>query len=432
VPDESIYFAFAGGRKQGPLSGAELEALARGGEVAPEDLVWKSGTAEWLKASVYVEFGSPFPEADEVPLLEASGIRPPPPTPPPPVEPPAPPAPPEPLPMPSEIVAAATAPPAGDVLHDEVRRAPAPPPPSRLAAFARRFNGDLLSLPPGEVFPLRRLLDPEALGAPAAILLLVFGLGPLGLGTVVEDPALRVRLFHLFLGALWATFLVLVFSPRRPSARLGTAVFVSTLLLGALLSSLLPGAQPFSWLHALAEPSRSFPVRFLAVSPGALLEEAGKGLLLFLLARRVGGFSGPADGLAHGLLAGLGFGIWKAAASTDWAGAGDAAALTFSAGSVSVGLYAFVVSSVVTTAAIPLLHAAWSGLVGYVLGLARTEEKRPGAFLLAGLLVATFLHSVYAAYLSGGSGLLGLLAAAATLLLLVACRRNAERLADRA
>ncbi len=406
VPDASIYFAYSGGRKRGPLDGTELEALARDGELGPDDLVWKSGTPEWLKASVYVEFGAPFPEAEEAPLLEVSGIRPHPPSPPPP-------PPPVPAPAVAEAGPAEVPAPAG-------KPAPAP------GSLARQLADDLRALPAGEIFPLRRLLDPEALGAPAAILLLVFGLGPLGVVTVVEDPVLRARLFNFSLAALWATFLLLAFPPRRPSPRLGTALFLSSVLLGALFSSLLPGVLPVSWLHALGEPSRAFPVRFLAVFPGAFLTEAAKAGLLVLLARRLGGASDPAGGLAHGLVAGLGFGLWEASSSSAWGGAGNALALTFSAGSISAALYAFVVSSVVTTAAIPLLHAAWTGLAGYALGVATGEGRRPGAFLLAGVAAATLLHTLYDTFLSGGSTFLAFLAAAAALLFLVACRRGAE------
>jgi len=80
VPDESIYFAFASGRKARPLSGAELEALARNGEVAPRTRLEErhGGVAEGLGLR---RLRLSLPEADEEPLLEVSGIRPPPPTP---------------------------------------------------------------------------------------------------------------------------------------------------------------------------------------------------------------------------------------------------------------------------------------------------------------------------------------------------------------
>ena len=39
------------GQKYGPLSAAELKALARSGQLAPTDMVWKAGMAEWKVAS---------------------------------------------------------------------------------------------------------------------------------------------------------------------------------------------------------------------------------------------------------------------------------------------------------------------------------------------------------------------------------------------
>ncbi len=39
------------GQKYGPLSAADLKALARSGQLAPTDMVWKAGMAEWKVAS---------------------------------------------------------------------------------------------------------------------------------------------------------------------------------------------------------------------------------------------------------------------------------------------------------------------------------------------------------------------------------------------
>ena len=428
MSDDPVYFAFAGGRKRGPMTGAELEDLARRGEVGPADLVWKSGTPEWLKAAEYVDFDTPFPEADEAIHLEVSGIKPlPPPSPGAPAALAASPPPPPPPPGEAALPEPAPAPDAGPTAPSA--SGPPPAPATRAASAARRLLDDLRSLSLAEVLPVSRLVDPEALGTPATILLLVFGLVPLALAAVVEDPAARIRLFHLTLAAAWTAFLVLAVAPRRPPAALGAAVFVSTGVLAVLLVSVLPGLLPLDGIRALAGPSRAFPLRFLALAPAALLQEAAKGALLLLLARRLGGVTGPSDGFSLGLLAGLGFGAWEAAAVTAWAPR-EAATLTFSAGSLSAGLYAFVVSSVVTTAALPLLHAAWSGLVGYAAGHSFPDGRKAGAFLLAGVVPAAFLHALYDALLAGGSVFLALLVAAASLLLLLAFRRSAEHLLD--
>src|SRR5439155_20313534 len=46
-----VYFAFTGGERLGPLSYAELDGLAAHGRLQPEDLVWQSGTPDWVPAS---------------------------------------------------------------------------------------------------------------------------------------------------------------------------------------------------------------------------------------------------------------------------------------------------------------------------------------------------------------------------------------------
>jgi hypothetical protein len=39
-----------GGQQRGPVSSAELRSLARHGFITPDDLVWKTGMANWIKA----------------------------------------------------------------------------------------------------------------------------------------------------------------------------------------------------------------------------------------------------------------------------------------------------------------------------------------------------------------------------------------------
>ena len=105
----------------------------------------------------------------------------------------------------------------------------------------------------------------------------------------------------------------------------------------------------------------------------------------------------------------------------------QASAISLLTGSPTIGLYAYFVSSVVRTVSLPLLHAVWTAIVGYFIGLSFAARRKTNAVLLIGLLIAATLHGVYDAFLSSNMGLLALLVAALTLFLFLSYRRNADR-----
>lgn len=376
---EKVYYAAPGGQQVGPLSYAELDALARDGKLVPEDLVWESGTPDWIPASRVLAF--------------APAASPPPPA------------------------------------------SPLPPRPPRAAAATtgdrvRSLLDDLGSFSFSEIVPVSRVFDPETLGTPVSWILLVFGLGPLILGSLVEDPQLRVRLFNFGCGALWTAFFTFAFKTERQSLRLGVAVFFATAIFGVLLVSILQEVPPLSWLYGVLTPDRPFVVRIVAFVCGVgLLEEVGKGLILLLLARALGGLENTSDGVFYGLMSGLGFGVWEAIAYTEFVNTRQATTLTFGTGSITVGLYAYFVASVVRIVSLPLLHAIWTAIVGYFIGLSFAVKKKTNAVLLIGFLIAATLHGLYDVFLTTpGAGVLALAIAALSLLLFLAYHRNADRL----
>lgn len=390
MEEPTVFFAHAGGEQVGPLSRQELDALAGSGRLQPSDLVWVSGTPEWVPAATLVAFAPP----------------------------PAPAAPP---------TVAPAAPPAGGAPASFLPPPPEPAPPSAVGRL-RGVLADISTFSFAELVPLSRLVDPEALGTPATWALLVFGLAPLLVGTVVEDPLLRVRLFNFGCGALWTAFLVLAFKTERQSLRLGIAVFFATGIFGALFVSVLPSVPPVSWLSSLLSPDRPFAVRLLAFTGGvALLEELGKGLILLLLARKTGGLSDTSDGVFYGLMSGLGFGVWEAMMYTEWVSPRQATALTFEAGSISLGLYSYFVGSVARVVSLPLLHAVWSAIVGYFVGLSLAAPRKTAAVLCVGLGTAVVLHGLYEAFLSQRMPLVAFALATLSLVLFLAYRRSAER-----
>lgn len=286
---------------------------------------------------------------------------------------------------------------------------------------------DLASFSFKEMVPVGRLLDAGALASPTALVLLVFGLAPLVVGTLVDDPRLRVRLFNFGCGAVWTAFFALAFKTERQSLRTGIAAFFATGVLGLLLVSVLQQLPPLSWLYSLTESS-ALPVRVGAFVLGVgLLEEAGKGLVIWLLLRS-GAVRDASDGVFYGLMSGLGFGVYEAVAYTELVNAREAAAMSWRAGSTSIGLYGYFVATAVRIVSLPLLHAVWSALLGYFVGLSLAARRKGRAVLLLGLTLAAVLHGLYDAFLAGGHALLAVLVAALSLLLFLAYRQSADRL----
>jgi RsiW-degrading membrane proteinase PrsW (M82 family) len=398
VPEAPVFFAFTGGKQVGPLSKDELTQMVRGGLLMPKDLVWESGTPDWVAADTLV------------PLLPPNIEPIPPPMAPPPVPPP------EPAPAPAAWAGAA----AQAVSRGAVDT----------GGRIRRLVDDIGSFSFAEMVPLSRLWDPETLGRPISWILLGFGLGPLIIGTLIENPALKVRLFNFACGALWTAFFAAAFRTGKQSVRLGVAAFFGTGIFGILFVSVLQQVPPISWLYGLLEPSHTFLLRLVAFVAGVgVLEEVGKGLVLLFLAKKLGGLADAADGVFYGLMSGLGFGVYEAIQYTESTNVRHAAALSYITGSESLGLYSYFVSSFVRIVSLPLLHAVWTAIAGYFIGLSFLAKKKTHAVLAVGFLVPIVLHGLYDALLSANQGLLAIVVATVTLLLFLAYRRSADRVA---
>ncbi|MCG3194733.1 MAG: hypothetical protein DIJKHBIC_03998 [Thermoanaerobaculia bacterium] len=388
VTASPVYFVYVGERQIGPLTRADLEARAARSEIGTEDLVWETGTLGWVKAAEVVDFD----------LIRYAG----------------------------------RASPAEGPPRREARSAD--PPVSRsFLARVRDFVSDLGSLPGKEIVPLSRLLDPESLGVPASWVLLVFGLGPLFLGTVLEEPGIRVRLFNAGCGALWLTFFVAVWRRGRVPIRPGLLGLFLAVLASVLLVTFLPGLPPVSWLAARLGPSASFSLNLagylLVLAP---LQELGKAALTLFLARALSRERDLEVSTFQGVMTGLGFGLYEAAVFTDWAAPG---LLVFPLGdktSIALAFQAAFVSGIVRMISLPLLHGVWTGMTGYFVGFSYLSGKRPAAILLAGLSIPIALHGSYRAFLASGFGFFAFLCALMSLLLFLAYSRNARKSVDEA
>ncbi|MEZ5314577.1 MAG: DUF4339 domain-containing protein [Thermoanaerobaculia bacterium] len=72
------WLVMAGGRQLGPVSQDELVVWAREGRLRPEDLVWRNGMPQWVRAGTAAELTAVVPElaiAPEVPMGDDPMLR---------------------------------------------------------------------------------------------------------------------------------------------------------------------------------------------------------------------------------------------------------------------------------------------------------------------------------------------------------------------
>ncbi|MFI5181423.1 MAG: GYF domain-containing protein [Thermoanaerobaculia bacterium] len=427
MAEPPVYFAFTGGRQIGPLHFAELADLAARGVLQPEDLAWKSGTPEWVPASQLLAFPKPklAPAPLEMPALQQPG----------PDDVGVPPAPAVstsaraagPVPAPGkwprvkmtkgsddpglslEETGAKKA--AGDDALAEAEEAPSQAP-SRLAAL----------------LPFRRLNDAAVLGSPVTWSLVFFGVGPLLVSAVAEDPLLRIRLFDFGCGALWVAFFYWAYRTETATTRTILAVFFGSVLFSLLYFGLLEGWPPISALQA-ASSDAGLATRFLASLAGtALVQELGKVALFILIARALGELNGSGDGLFFGLIAGAGFGLCASIVRSSSLGLAGEKLLRGATETPVAALYAAFLGAAVQTLTFPFLHAVWSAIAGsFVVGgfPSRGRPAAPGRIVL-GLALAVVLHALYEALTPPATAFFSVLVAAAALALFLALRRDAE------
>lgn len=436
VAEPPVYFAFTGGRQIGPLHFAELADLAARGVLQPDDLAWKSGTPEWVPASQLLAFPK---------RKTASGIRETLNQPPPAAEPDVVLAPPDVL-LPAPT--APVRPPSSHALpakwprvtlakgSDEPGLRPAETPVDASARTGASDEGDpaaaeVLRGPSrlGAALPVRRLNDAAVLGSPVTWALVFFGLGPLFVSAVAEDPLLRIRLFDFGCGALWVAFFYAAFRTDAATSRTVLAVFFGAVLFALLYFGVLVGWPPVSTLAFLSAPEQGPGARLLGALGGvALVQEVGKLALLLFIARPLKELNGAADGLFHGLISGAAFGLCASLVQTWSFGAGDEGALRAAGDPQTMTLYAAFLGTAVRALAQPFLHAVWTAIAGTFLAQGLPSPGRdaaPGRIFL-GIGLAVVFHGLYEALSPPATAFFSVLVAAAALLLLLALKREAE------
>ena len=427
MAEPPVFFAFTGGRQIGPLQFAEMADLAARGVLQPDDLAWKNGTPEWVAASQLLAFPKKRPPSGVLAGLETSpeGTE------------------------PESGVLAVPVPAAPDSRQTQQSALPPKWPRVSLAkisddpgiglvetgAAGETGGGEPEAGSPvsvhrlAQLLPLRRLNDEAILGSPVTWTLVFFGLGPLFVSAVAEDPLLRIRLFDFGCGALWVIFFYAALRTESATSRTVLAVFSGSVLFAVLYFGLLASWPPVSTLAVWAAPGHGFPLRLSAALGGAaLVQEAGKLALLFLVTRSIRAVDTVADGLFYGLIAGAAFGLCATLVHTWPIGPAGESALRSGGDEPSTALYAAFLARAVRAVTLPFLHAVWTAIAATFLaqGFPPTGRKAAPGRAALGLGLAVVLHGLYESLTTPPTAYLSLLAAAAALSLLLVLKRDAE------
>lgn len=261
---------------------------------------------------------------------------------------------------------------------------------------------DFLRLAPHLMLPLRDLVRLRWLDNRRIVALAFVGLLPLLLILYLQgsrDIAGAIWGIALYSSLLWAMFFFVAFSQPEVTLVRCLFTFAGSAIFSIGLVALGRYLIPFEWVRA-AIASSHFLTRwsghFLGV---ALVEEASKLFMLyFLWPHRLR----PRAMMFYGLMAGLGFGIYEGVAYQS----SRNLHVSFGQGLTTVeGAAVYYLLNILRLTSLPFLHAMWTGIAGYFIGLAGRFPGRPGGLVLAAFLVPSLLHATYNTFSDSALGI---------------------------
>lgn len=293
-----------------------------------------------------------------------------------------------------------------------------------LGAIKSKFISQFSELPYRRMFSLPEL-SPRELFSKEARWILGFGLCPLAILYAVGVFGLTFGQSSWLIGGYFCLFWALVFNgivrPQASLAGTGALYCVFTAFIGIPLLLFWQRLPVISSLYAGTESNYLLIRTFCYIVGVGLLEEFCKAMPLIFFALRKGIII-PKVGVYLGILSGLGFALaevvqysvnyWHQAAhisaevlseiavnSQGWIGNLDHETFLSKLQEVIPQLGevygTMLLVQIVRFIPLPLLHAAWAGILGYFIAVASTDRKTRWHVILIGLVSVAILHGLY-------------------------------------
>ncbi len=193
----------------------------------------------------------------------------------------------------------------------------------------------------------------------------------------------------IYSSMIWALFFYITFSPSGIQVSRAFLTFAGSTVFSISLVALARWVIPFQWVMVwISAPNMG--TRWAGHLVGvAFVEELAKLFPLYFLwpARLL-----PRAMMFYGLVSGLGFGIYEGVTYQS----SYNLQVSFPDGMPTAqGAGVYYMLNILRLTSLPFLHAMWTGIAGYFIGLAAQFPRRPGGFFLAAILVPSVLHSTY-------------------------------------
>jgi RsiW-degrading membrane proteinase PrsW (M82 family) len=222
----------------------------------------------------------------------------------------------------------------------------------------------------------------------------------------------------IYFALLWLVVLSLFMRPQKIGMELFAQISLFTIIVGMTLVLILQRLPILNTLYAETQSQLLLARAFGYVLGVGLLEEAMKALPVYLFALRKNLPFRPLTFAYLGVFSGLAFGVAEAVSYS------FLYAFGVRAGVIDLGGY--MVVQVLRLITLPLLHALWSGIVGYFIGLAALHRSAPRALMMIGVALAAVLHGAYDTF---ANGWLGVGVAALSLLIFISYVRTSDLIA---
>lgn len=255
---------------------------------------------------------------------------------------------------------------------------------------------------------------------------LAYALLPLALVQFITDETNNIAFgawfFGLYFAILWLMVLYISMNPGKPDVKLIGQIALFTAFVGVIIVILLQQFPPFNVLYAgtQIQGELGFLPRLLGFVLGVgVVEEGTKALPIYLFCYKRNVNASPLMYSFIGAVSGLAFGVSEAVNYS----------YLYAHGLMQhrIGLGSYMIAQFLRLISLPLLHACWSAVVGYFIGLAHLHRGPARSLIAFGIGIAATLHGLYDTF--SGSGI-GLAIAALSLIIFVSYVRTSALISN--